>query len=63
MSYEKVLMARGKVTAKETATLARMHAHKAKLEKLPPGPVTPIVFSLTENKPLADLLSEKGGRF
>lgn len=59
-SYLRLVRARG-VKPAEKNTVAAIEAGLAKLEALPPGPVTPIVFSLAEPRPLSALIAPRPG--
>jgi hypothetical protein len=57
--YRDLMAKRGSPTADEQTRLARIQTALAAQQKLPPGPISPIIFSLDRPTPLSSLLSRQ----
>jgi hypothetical protein len=63
-SYQRLATAGGRVpTEGEKKRIATIGTFVAAIDKLPPGPITPLVFSLDRHAGLSDLLSDRTVRF
>jgi hypothetical protein len=62
-SYVRLLDGRSNLTEDQRARISRIREHTSRLSKLPPGPVTPLIFTFDNDTSLQQLMADKSVAF